>query len=622
MNTLVEECLTSINALDTNSYEKEMAVCEAFIETYNRAMHVLEYYRGDDLSPLQLFASSSIDQVIVEMDTNTPPPVDDNQTKAQSINDVANADPTTLTPGNGTGGQTTADAATATATNDTNEADKDKKSEEKLWDFEFRHNKKDSKEKENIVISILFAVPRFIAAIGKLIYRGVKRAFSDKNVVKSNDKSIDDALNKIAGDNANQPDAPKDKSEIANTLFNYIMQLHAVVPRTGMSNEELTSRIQQTQEKMNQIDTSQKYPFILGYNDSSKKTPENFRSNAQGEVLTGALYIFPSFNIDDLISTLKIYHASCVSKLNEAFEMIGSANNPGACEKTFKTLNEDYFVKAIKKLNQMIETSDFILKKQSETNDPRVQLPDGTDAGTAYSLTVDRFYELGNTLAKAVELILKDSEILNEKLSKIKKGAKDTEHGGKFTKEMAAGAKALVNNLKQFNEKMNILNTRYMDINVNVKTQSDEVKRTCWDIAKRGFMAVIGAAGKLGKKAVEAGKQAYTNINNKIAENRKLTEDAATEVNKQNNQRIWDHNNKLKPLNFNRDPNDGRIFKDDGSSGGGPGGGTLNLHGVGINHLVQNTAESAEIDTHDNEVYSEGYRGMYYQNDNIEPVSY
>lgn len=588
MNSLVEECLTSINALDTNSYEKEMAVCEAFVETYNRAMQVLEYYRGDDLSPLQLFASSSIDQVIVEMDTN------DNQAKAQSINYVADADPTTLTPRNGTGGQTATD--TATATNDTNEADKDKKSEEKLWDFEFRHNKKDSKEKENIVISILFAVPRFIAAIGKLIYRGVKRAFSDKNVVKSNDKSIDDALNKITSDNANQPDAPKDKSEIANTLFNYIMQLHAVVPRTGMSNEELTSRIQQTQEKMNQIDTSQKYPFILGYNDSSKKTPENFRSNAQDGVMTGTLYIFPSFNIDDLIGTLKIYHASCVSKLNEAFEMIGSANNPGACEKTFKTLNEDYFVKAIKKLNQMIETSDFILKKQSETNEPRVQLPDGTDAGTAYSLTVDRFYELGDTLAKAVELILKDSEILNEKLSKIKKGAKDTEHGGKFTKEMAAGAKALVNNLKQFNEKMNILNTRYMDINVNVKTQSDEVKRTCWDVAKRGFMAVIGAAGKLGAKAIDAGKKAYTNINNKIAENRKFHEKVATEVNQQNLKMQNDVD--LKPLNFNQDPNDGRIFRDE---------------------VHQN---SAEIDTHDNEVYSEGYRGMYYQNDNIEPVGY
>lgn len=598
MNSLVEECLTSINALDTNSYEKEMAVCEAFVETYNRAMHVLEYYRGDDLSPLQLFASSPIDQVIVEAETaptptDTPPSVDDNQAKAQSIRSVAGADPT----GSGTGGQTATD--TANATNDTNEADKDKKSEEKLWDFEFRHNKKDSKEKENIVISILFAVPRFIAAIGKLIYRGVKRAFSDKNVVKSNDKSIDDALNKIVGDNANQPDAPKEKSEIANAVLNYIMQLHAVVPRLGMGDEELKNRIQQTQEKMKQIDTIQKYPFILGYTDNSKKTPENFRSNAQGEVMTGALYIFPSFNIDDLINTLKAYHAGCVSKLNEAFEMIASANNPGACEKAFKTLNEDYFVKAIKKLDQMIETSDFILKKQAETNEPRVQLPDGTDAGTAYSLTVDRFYELGDTLAKAVELIMKDSEILNEKLSKIKKGAKDTEHGGKFTKEMAAGAKALVNNLKQFNEKMNILNTRYMDINVNVKTQSDEVKRTCWDIAKRGFMAVIGAAGKLGKKAVEAGKQAYTNINNKIAEDRKLTSDAATEVNQQNNQRIYDQNNNLKRLNFNQDPNDGRIFRDE--------------------EVHQN---SAEIDTHDNEVYSEGYRGMYYQNDNIEPVGY
>lgn len=619
MNSLVEECLTSINALDTNSYEKEMAVCEAFVETYNRAMQVLEYYRGDDLSPLQLFASSPIDQVIVEMDTDTPPSVNDNQAKIDSINAVAGADPITLTPGNGTGGQTTADTNTNATTNDTNEADKDKKSEEKLWDFEFRHNKKDSKEKENIVISILFAVPRFIAAIGKLIYRGVKRAFSDKNVVKSNDKSIDDALNKIAGDNANQPDAPKDKSEIANAVLNYIMQLHAVVPRLGMGDEELKNRIQQTQEKMKQIDTSQKYPFILGYNDSSKKTPENFRSNAQDGVMTGTLYIFPSFNIKDLINSLQAYHAACVSKLNEAFEMIASANNPKSCEKAFKTLNEDYFVKAIKKLDQMIETSDFILKKQAETNEPRVQLPDGTDAGTAFSLTVDKFYELGDTLAKAVELIMKDSEILNEKLSKIKKGAKDTEHGGKFTKEMAAGAKALVNNLKQFNEKMNILNTRYMDINVNVKTQSDEVKRTCWDVAKRGFMAVIGAAGKLGAKAVEAGKKAYTNINNKIAENRQLTEDAATEVNKQNNQRIWDQNNKLKRLNFNQNPNDGRIFTDDGSSGEGSGGGTLNLHGVGINHLKR---ESAEIDTHDNEVYSEGYRGMYYQNDNIEPVGY
>ena len=606
MNSLVEECLTSINALDTNSYEKEMAVCEAFVETYNRAMQVLEYYRGDDLSPLQLFASSPIDQVIVEMDTDTPPSagtsdtnstttsnsVNDNQAKIQSINAVANANLQTLTPGTGTEGQTD----TANATNDTNEADKDKKSEEKLWDFEFRHNKKDSKEKENIVISILFVVPRFIAAIGKLIYRGVKRAFSDKNVVKSNDKSIDDALNKIAGDNANQLDAPKDKSEIANSILNHILQLRAVVPNTSMGNEELANRIKQIEEKMNQIDTRQKYPFILGFDDASKHTPENFRGNARGGVIDGTLRIYPSFEINQLILTLKGYHAACVSKLNETFEMIVSANNPGACEEAFKTLNEGYFVKAIKQLDQMIETSDLILKTQAETNNPIVQPVNGIDA-TKFALKVEQFYSLGDELAKAVELIMKDSEILNEKLSKIKKGAKDTEHGGKFTKEMAAGAKALVNNLKQFNEKMNILNTRYMDINVNVKTQSDEVKRTCWDVAKRGFMAVIGAAGKLGAKAIEAGKKAYTNINNKIAEDRKLTGRAIEQVDKDNRAQR-DRDNNLKPLNFNQDPNDGRIFRDE---------------------VHQN---SAEIDTHDNEVYSEGYRGMYYQNDNIEPVGY
>ena len=83
MNSLIQECLKSIEALDMNSYEKEMAVCEAFIDTYDRAAQVLEYYRGDDLSPLQLFASEPVQQIIVEdatISTGNAPDANQQQT--------------------------------------------------------------------------------------------------------------------------------------------------------------------------------------------------------------------------------------------------------------------------------------------------------------------------------------------------------------------------------------------------------------------------------------------------------------------------------------------------------------------------------------------------------------
>ena len=89
VNSLIQECLKSIEALDMNSYEKEMAVCEAFIDTYDRAAQVLEYYRGDDLSPLQLFASEPVQQIIVEdatISTGNAPDANQQQTATAQQN--------------------------------------------------------------------------------------------------------------------------------------------------------------------------------------------------------------------------------------------------------------------------------------------------------------------------------------------------------------------------------------------------------------------------------------------------------------------------------------------------------------------------------------------------------
>lgn len=131
MNSLVNECIKSIDAIDTNSYASELAICESLLDAYSHAAMILECCNGDDLSPFSCFTESAISHVYQESDDD-----------------------------------------------------------EKLWEFEPRRDKKNGVGKENILWSIIAFIPRLLYAIGRFIVRGLKQIFTSKKACEEMEKNL------------------------------------------------------------------------------------------------------------------------------------------------------------------------------------------------------------------------------------------------------------------------------------------------------------------------------------------------------------------------------------------------------------------------------------------------
>ena len=492
MNSLIQECLKSIEALDMNSYEKEMAVCEAFIDTYDRAAQVLEYYRGDDLSPLQLFASEPVQQIIVEdatISTGNAPDANQQQTANAQNNESPLLDNKPAT---------TNTAAKTPVSSESKEASSEdsKKSKEDLWEFEFRHNKSGSKEKEHILVSILLVVPRFIQAIGKLIWRGLKRIFTGKEAVKKNEQIVSAEIDAIS------KKEQQSSEEVAKAIEQLARTLYHNADGGEMTPEQLQAAQHQdvvkTQVKMQTVSVDQKkYPFVIGIKDTNSLTADNIKANVQGTNDDGVLLIYPTFNAIKLVEVLKEYHATCVSKIDSVFDTLINSANDQKSSGNFDTVNK-FFDERLPLMDEIIKNSKALRALQEQTGQGNVTIPD-TDISTApYKLTIDGLYKCGDQLAKITELILKSSEELNKKLESLK-AAKKKEEG--YSKETIKKAKILINNLKSFNEKMSQLSNAYMQLSTAVEKQSNWLVSACKKIHAGG----IGLVNK-GKQAVQQAK--------------------------------------------------------------------------------------------------------------------
>lgn len=510
MNSLVQECLQSIEALGINSYEKEMAVCEAFIETYDRAVQVLEYYGGDDLSPLQLFASAPVQQIIVEAeatitggnapDANPPSTEQQQQTVSSPLLDNSSTQSNTTT---------TNTAAKTPVSSETKEASSDdsKKSKEDLWEFEFRHNKNGSKEKEHILLSILLVVPRFIQAIGKLIWRGIKRIFTGKEAVKKNEQIVSAELDAITKENQQSasPEAVKDAA------MKLAISLYHNEDGSDMTEEQLREAQKQDVIKTNvqmaatTVD-GKKYPFILGLRDPNNTTADNIQANAQGTNNDGVILIYPTFNATQFITFLKEYHATCVNKLASVFDTLINASDDKLANENFDTIN-NFFTEKFSGVDNIIKNSKALRALQEQSGQGNVTIPDTNISTASYGLPIEGFYLCGDQLAKITELILKASEQVNQKLESLK-AAKRKEQG--FSKETIQKAKVLINNFKAFNEKMSQLSNAYMQLGVAVEKQSGILVAACRKLRAGGI------------KAIEKGKQVVQQVKDNRAEKRKI----------------------------------------------------------------------------------------------------
>ena len=513
MNSLIQECLKSIEALDMNSYEKEMAVCEAFIDTYDRAAQVLEYYRGDDLSPLQLFASEPVQQIIVEdatISTGNAPDANQQQT--------ANAQQNSGSPLLDNKPATTNATAKTPVSSESKEVSSDdsKKSKEDLWEFEFRHNKSGSKEKEHILVSILLVVPRFIQAIGRLIWRGLKRIFTGKEAVKKNEQIVSAEIDAIT------KKEQQSSEEVAKAIEQLARTLYHNADGGEMTPEQLQAAqredVVKTQVKMQTVSVDQKkYPFVIGIKDTNSLTADNIRANVQGTNDDGVLLIYPTFDAIKLVSVLKEYHATCVSKIDSVFDTLINSVNDQASSGNFDTVNK-FFNDRLPLMDEIIKNSKALRALQEQTGQGNVTIPD-TDISTApYKLTIDGLYKCGDQLAKITELILKSSEELNKKLESLK-AAKKKEEG--YSKETIKKAKILINNLKSFNEKMSQLSNAYMQLSTAVEKQSNWFVSACKKIHAGG----IGLINK-GKQAIQQAKDNREEKRKAVEAQRQAAEEA------------------------------------------------------------------------------------------------
>ena len=605
MNSLIQECLKSIEALDMNSYEKEMAVCEAFIDTYDRAAQVLEYYRGDDLSPLQLFASEPVQQIIVEdatISTGNAPDANQQQTANTQNNESPLLD----------NKPATTDAAAKTpVSSESKEASSDdsKKSKEDLWEFEFRHNKSGSKEKEHILVSILLVVPRFIQAIGKLIWRGLKRIFTGKEAVKKNEQIVSAEIDAIS------KKEQQSSEEVAKAIEQLARTLYHNADGSEMTPEQLQAAQHQdvvkTQVKMQTVSVDQKkYPFVIGIKDTNSLTADNIKANVQGTNDDGVLLIYPTFNAIKLVSVLKEYHATCVSKIDSVFDTLINSVNDQASSGNFDTVNK-FFNDRLPLMDEIIKNSKALRALQEQTGQGNVTIPD-TDISTApYKLTIDGLYKCGDQLAKITELILKSSEELNKKLESLK-AAKKKEEG--YSKETIKKAKILINNLKSFNEKMSQLSNAYMQLSTAVEKQSNWLVSACKKIhaggiglVNKGKQAIQQAKDNREekRKAVEAQRQAAQATIDKYSQRTPagkssigLSDDDYARVKQQRGNQDLNKLDNTNPLNLNPET------------------------GFENYRMPSLQANSAEVEVTNGESVFNEQTESYFQSDNIEGVAY
>lgn len=582
VNSLIQECLKSIEALDMNSYEKEMAVCEAFIDTYDRAAQVLEYYRGDDLSPLQLFASEPVQQIIVEdatISTGNAPDANQQQTTNAQNNESPLLDNKPAA---------TNTAAKTPVSSESKEASSDdsKKSKEDLWEFEFRHNKSGSKEKEHILVSILLVVPRFIQAIGKLIWRGLKRIFTGKEAVKKNEQIVSAEIDAIS------KKEQQSSEEVAKAIEQLARTLYHNADGSEMTPEQLQAAqsedVVKTQVKMQTVSVDQKkYPFILGIKDTNSLTADDIKANVQGTNDAGVLLIYPTFHAPKLVGVLKEYHAICVSKIAAVFDtLINSANDQGSSG-TFDTVNK-FFDDRLPLMDEIIKNSKALRALQEQTGQGNVTIPDTDISTKGYALTIEGLYTCGDQFAKITELILKSSEELNKKLESLK-AAKKKEEG--YSKETIKKAKILINNLKSFNEKMSQLSNAYMQLSTAVEKQSNWLVSACKKIHAGGVALV-----NKGKQAVDKGKQVVQQVKDNREEKRK-----AVEAQRQAAQEA-----------INKRRSEPQMASDDSGK---------TVLGLPPEYKFA-AAESAKIEISNEETVFNEQTESYFQSDNIEGVAY
>ncbi len=177
MNSIVSACLDSLNKINETDFEYEMLACEQLIESYDKLIRLMEHYTLDQIDNIPYLSTLIPSVVFQEAEAIN----NQNQNQEQQ----ANPSPTSGTVSNNN-------------SNDNNESEEksDNNKKEKAWEFDPRRDKKDGSGKENILISILFFIPRLIFACIRFIVVSIKNLFSGKDAATKSESNVNNAIDK------------------------------------------------------------------------------------------------------------------------------------------------------------------------------------------------------------------------------------------------------------------------------------------------------------------------------------------------------------------------------------------------------------------------------------------
>lgn len=390
MNTLIQECMNSIDKLAINDYNAEVQESMALLDVYTKAANILRYSAGSDLSSCRSFMEYAEPMLVVQ------------------------------------------------------------ESDDELWTFKFRHDKRDGSGQEHMFWSLLLAIPRLFAAIFTFIGKGLTKLLTGETSAKAASKDAAKAVADEVGDD--------------------------VEKLLKASNELIAKAIADAQAA--KLKGMKDNAFACTMLNKEAFDESNFKALRAG-TYEGAFYIMPPFSIPEYIEELKKYGTEVIGKFtydtSEEFEKI--LTDAGATEEFRKRL----MLGAVKSLEKMLNESSTKLTKaksvrqiQHDSGKAWVSSIDGYDP-EASKMTPAEFYKSLNELQKLTKLNVDEANKLKAEIERLRSAAANA--GTAIPTEWEAVFKQIIDYTQKYNESMLTRTTMIFDIPANYISGVQSIKK-------------------------------------------------------------------------------------------------------------------------------------------------
>lgn len=429
MNSLVNECLDSINNLDNIQMHATQNIFESMIDSYEKAVQILEYYNGEDLSMFSLFKESTI---LLEGGNSFGNGVAHESYNDGSTPQTQPAENNTATESPEPGTTRTNSNGTTTATIEKNQPNNEEKP---LWEFNPRKDKSDGSGKENIILSILLFIPRLIIACVTFLARGIARIFgggkqkaaqqAEANIARqfetlkaqgADTSEIEAQLQQAAEENRQQVAAAQQQQTTSGVGAGY------KVPQAGKFVLPFTIRASIGQIKNGQSTGT----------DQDKVFSNEIRESNIGKGNNGFVGVYVPMDPNQYLSMLSTFDKVIV-KLNTWYaKLTGNSNGDMSKEST-----GDFLISETKQISDEIIAHNNAFDKLYENVQTREKTP-----FTSNLIEMTDFWTYGSAIEQAVQSISQNMSYIQSTITKLDKNYK--------SRGKAAGTYVNNNDVKTF----------------------------------------------------------------------------------------------------------------------------------------------------------------------------